>query len=105
VGMRELDPVIHAQARLRTVTVLDTLRVGDRISFPKLQGLLAMTSGNLATHLRKLEDSQYVAVEKILEGRNPVTYVCLTAVGRAAFENYKSALRELLDPARSKAKS
>ncbi|PRB72587.1 transcriptional regulator [Arthrobacter sp. MYb213] len=102
--MHELDPVIHAQARLRTVTVLDTLRVGDRISFPKLQGMLTMTSGNLATHLRKLEDSQYVAVEKILEGRNPVTYVCLTRTGRTAFENYKSALRELLDPARSKAK-
>lgn len=100
MGMHELDPVIHAQARLRTVTVLDTLRVGDRISFPKLQGLLAMTSGNLATHLRKLEESQYVAVEKILEGRNPVTYVCLTSTGRVAFENYKLALRELLDPAR-----
>lgn len=98
MGMQELDPVIHAQARLRTVTVLDTLRVGDRISFPKLQGLLLMTSGNLATHLRKLEDSEYVHVEKLLEGRNPVTYVQLTDTGRRAFENYKSALRALLDP-------
>lgn len=96
MGMQELDPVIHAQARLRTITVLDALRAGDSMSFPKLQGLLGMTSGNLATHLRKLEDSQYVSVEKILEGRSPVTYIALTSKGRAAFENYKQQLRALL---------
>ncbi|WP_404291125.1 transcriptional regulator [Glutamicibacter arilaitensis] len=95
--MQELDPVIHAQARLRTVTVLDTLRPGDSISFPKLQGLLGMTSGNLATHLRKLEDSKYANVEKILEGRSPVTYIALTSKGREAFGNYKQQLRDLLE--------
>lgn len=95
--MQELDPVIHAQARLRTVTVLDTLGAGDSISFPKLQGLLSMTSGNLATHLRKLEDGDYVKVDKILEGRSPVTYIALTRAGRTAFEEYKEQLRALLD--------
>ncbi|MNW30222.1 Helix-turn-helix domain protein [compost metagenome] len=97
MGMQELDPLIHAQARLRTVTVLDTLRAGDSISFPKLQGLLSMTSGNLATHLRKLEDGDYVKVDKILEGRSPVTYIALTRAGRTAFEEYKEQLRALLD--------
>lgn len=97
--MQELDPIIHAQARLRTVTVLDTLGVGDSISFPKLQGLLSMTSGNLATHLRKLEEAEYVKVDKVLEGRNPVTYIELTRAGRSAFENYKEQLRALLDTA------
>src|SRR5690554_4917694 len=96
--MPELDPLIHAQARLHTVTVLDTLRAGDSISFPKLQGLLSMTSGNLATHLRKLEDADYVKVDKVLEGRNPVTYIELTPVGRAAFKTYKEQLRDLLNP-------
>lgn len=95
--MQELDPVIHTQARLRTVTVLDTLGAGDSISFPKLQGLLSMTSGNLATHLRKLEEAGYVAVDKVLEGRNPVTYIALTRAGRTAFEDYKEQLRSLLN--------
>ncbi|WP_306420754.1 transcriptional regulator [Arthrobacter sp. JCM 19049] len=76
--MSELDPVIHAQARLRTMTVLNTLGVGDTIAFPRLQELLQMTSGNLATHLRKLEGSGYVSVEKVLEGRSPVTYIGLS---------------------------
>ena len=97
MGMQELDPLIHAQARLRTVMVLDTLRSGVSISFPKLQGLLSMTSGNLATHLRTLEDADYMKVDKVLEGRSPVTCIALTRAGRTAFEKYKEQLRALLD--------
>ncbi|MFK4790023.1 transcriptional regulator [Microbacterium sp. ZW T5_56] len=99
--MDELDPVIHVQARLRIVTILDALGSGDSLSFPRLQTLLSTTSGNLATHLRKLEDSGYAIVEKVLEGRNPVTYVSLTDEGRLAFRVYKKHLRALLDSSES----
>lgn len=95
--MDELDPVIHVQARLRIVTILDTLGLGDSLSFPRLQALLSVTSGNLATHLRKLEDTEYVKVQKVLEGRTPVTYISLTEDGRLAFRVYKKHLRALLD--------
>ena len=95
--MDDLDPVIHVQARLRIVTMLDTLGPGDSLSFPRLQSLLGTTSGNLATHLRKLEDSDYVSVEKVLEGRSPVTYISLTDQGRLAFRIYKKNLRALLE--------
>ena len=98
--MSELDPVIHAQARLRIVAALATLRDGESISFPRLQELLDMTAGNLSTHLRKLEDAQYVAVEKSHEGRVPVTYLTLSKKGRRAFEDYTEALRSLLEPGR-----
>lgn len=95
--MDELDPVIHVQARLRIVTILDTLGEGDSLSFPRLQTLLSVTSGNLATHLRKLEDSGYIRVRKVLEGRAPVTYINLTEDGRLAFRLYKKNLRALLE--------
>lgn len=94
-----LDPVIHAPARLRLVATLSALGYSDRMSFPRLQKLLAMTGGNLSTHLRRLEDAGYVAVTKTHEGRTPATYVALTRAGRLAFENYTAALRALLDPA------
>lgn len=94
----ELDPVIHAQARLRVVATLAALPHGDRLAFPRLQRLLDMTGGNLSTHLRKLEDADYVAVTKTHEGRTPVTYVALTRRGRDAFEAYTAALRVLLAP-------
>ncbi|ALJ18942.1 transcriptional regulator [Microbacterium sp. No. 7] len=95
--MDELDPVIHVQARLRIVAILDTFGPGDELSFPRLQTLLGVTSGNLATHLRKLEDSGYVRVRKVLEGRSPVTYIGLTEDGRTAFRVYKRDLRAFLE--------
>lgn len=92
----ELDPVIHAQARLRVVATLAGLPRGDRIAFPRLQKVLDMTAGNLSTHLRKLEDAGYVAVEKAFEGRSPATYLSLTPTGRRAFETYTASLESLL---------
>lgn len=94
--MTELDPVIHAAARLRISATLASLDEGDRITFPRLQELLDMTAGNLSTHLRKLEDAEYVIVEKAHQGRTPVTYVALTRRGRRAFEDYTDTLRSLL---------
>lgn len=92
----ELDPVIHAAARLRVMATLAALPEGDRISFPRLITLLGMTAGNLSTHLRKLEDAGYVEVTKTHKGRSPVTYLALTRTGRNAYEDYLGALRSLL---------
>lgn len=94
--MAELDPVIHAQARLRIMASLATLGAKDQISFPRLQELLAMTAGNLSTHLRKLEDAGYITVEKTHERRTPVTYLALSTRGRRAFEDYMDGLRAML---------
>jgi DNA-binding MarR family transcriptional regulator len=95
-GLPELDPVIHAQARLRVVSALSTLCDGDRIVFPRLQDILQMTAGNLSVHLRKLEDAGYVEVTKTHHGRTPATLVQLTRRGRRAFEDYTAALHALL---------
>lgn len=92
----ELDPVIHAAARLRIVAALATLDPGESITFPRLQELLDMTAGNLSTHVRKLEDAEYVGVTKSHQGRTPVTYLELTRRGRRAFEDYTETLRSLL---------
>jgi DNA-binding MarR family transcriptional regulator len=92
----ELDPVIHASARLKITATLATLPVGDQIAFPRLQELLGMTAGNLSTHLRKLEDAGYVDVVKSHQGRTPATYLALSRSGRRAFEDYLEALRALL---------
>jgi len=95
----ELDPVIHAPARLRVVATLVGLARGDSISFPRLQQLLDMTAGNLSTHLRRLEEAEYVTITKTFEGRQPATFVALTETGRGAFERYSRRLRALLGAA------
>ena len=96
VPVPELDPVIHAQARLRVVSALSALPGGDRLAFPRLQELLDMTAGNLSTHLRRLEEAGYVEITKTHHGRMPVTFVALTTRGKAAFEQYTDDLRALL---------
>ena len=91
-----LDPVIHAPARLRIVVTLATLPEGDTLSFTRLQEMLALTPGNLITHLRKLEEAGYVATEKTGHGIWSRTTVTLTNRGRAALDAYTAALRDLL---------
>lgn len=91
-----LDPVIHAEARLRVMSTLAALPPGDRLSFPRLQSLLGMTAGNLSTHNRRLEDAGYLEVVKTIEGRTPATYLSLTDAGRAAFRTYRERLADLL---------
>ena len=91
-----LDPVIHAQPRLRVMVTLASLESDDKITFPRLQQLLGMTAGNLATHLRKLEDAEYITSTKAYRRRTPVTYVSLTRAGRNALDDYTAALRGLL---------
>ena len=94
--MTELDPLIHAPARLRVMATLAALGPGDQVTFPVLQRTLDMTAGNLSTHLRRLEEADYVTVTKTFAGRTPSTRVGLTARGRLAFEDYTRALTDLL---------
>ncbi len=91
-----LDPLIHAPARLRIVATLATLPDDDTLSFTRLQEMIGLTPGNLITHLRKLEEAGYIDTEKTGNGAASRTSVALTRRGRAAFEIYTAALRDLL---------
>ena len=94
--MKDLDPVIHAQARLRVMLALAALAPDDRITFPRLRQLLDLTAGNLSIHLRKLEDAGYVTSTKTFQRRTPVTYVAMTGTGRDALQRYVADLQSLL---------
>jgi DNA-binding transcriptional ArsR family regulator len=95
-GLPALDPVIHAQPRLRITVALAALGEDDMLTFPRLQELVGMTAGNLATHLRKLEDAGYLMMTKSFRRRSPVTYLALTPLGRRALKDYTAAVRRLL---------
>ena len=91
-----LDPLIHVPARLRIVATLAALEEGDTLSFTRLQTMIGLTPGNLITHLRKLEDADYVTSEKTGNGAASKTTVALTGRGRAALDTYTETLRDLL---------
>ncbi len=96
MGVDELDPLIHVPARLRIVATLAALPRGDHLSFTRLQDMIGLTPGNLITHLRKLEDAGYIAVEKTGGGVASRTTVELTTLGRSAFDAYAATLNDLL---------
>jgi DNA-binding MarR family transcriptional regulator len=92
-----LDPLIHVPARLQIVATLAALPSGDALSFTRLQEMIGLTPGNLITHLRKLEDADYLMSEKTGNGPTSRTSVALTNRGRAALDEYTETLRGMLN--------
>jgi DNA-binding transcriptional ArsR family regulator len=94
-----LDRVIHEPARLMIVTTLYAVTEAD---FLYLQNECGLTQGNLSSHLSKLEEVRYVAVEKTFKGKYPLTVCRLTAKGRKAFEEYARIMQAATEgPARN----
>jgi len=91
-----LDPLIHVPARLQIMATLAALPDGDALSFTRLGEMIGLTPGNLITHLRKLEDADYLTSEKSGNGPASRTSLALTHRGRAALAAYTDTLRGLL---------
>jgi len=68
----------------------------DELEFTRLRERLALTEGNLAAHLRKLEDAGYVRVAKSFVARKPRTAYRITPRGRAAFERHVAPLERVV---------
>lgn len=92
--LANLDQVIHAPARLMVLTYL---YVVDSVDYVFLMRLTGLTWGNLATHLNKLEQAGYIAIDKQFQGKKPHTTIHLTDQGRAAFREYKKSMAQILD--------
>lgn len=91
--LAQFNKAFESKARLNIMSVL---MVNDTQSFNALKELLGLTDGNLATHLRALEESGYVAVQKQFIGRKPNTTYSATATGRQAFSDHLTALEEFI---------
>ena len=86
---RDIDEILHGRLRL-CIKVL--LRRNGEMDFPALRKALETTDGNLITHLRRLEQAQYLRSRR--EGG--LTRYRLTPAGRRAFRRYRRRIRELL---------
>ncbi len=89
-----IDRVIHEPARMLITALLSVVEQAD---FLFLMSHTGLTAGNLSSHLTKLETAGYVTVEKRFVGKKQNTRLSLTKEGRAAFEEYRSQMQELLD--------
>jgi DNA-binding MarR family transcriptional regulator len=91
--IEKIDEVIHGRLRLGIMAYLSG---ADSADFNGLKARLQSTDGNLSTHLRKLEDAGYVAIDKSFVDRKPLTRVTLTPQGRKAFTLYLDAMSRLV---------
>ncbi len=89
----DIDPVVHAPARL---TIMGILHVVEGADFVFLMRQTGLTRGNLSTHLSKLEAAGYVTVEKKFVERVPRTLLRLTDTGREALRKYRQQMRKAL---------
>ena len=75
---------------------MSALVVNEYLDFITLRDLLDVTDGNLASHLKSLEKSQYVKYKKEFLNRKPNTKYSATVKGAKAFKKHLNAIEQLL---------
>ena len=91
--------MLHQPVRMQIMATLVALPRQASLSFVALREMLALTDGNLSAHLRKLEESGYVRVDRRFAGRRPLTQIAATERGRTAFTTYVRTLLKLIEQA------
>ena len=91
-----LNGLLEHRVRLAACVLLSR---HDAMSFTGLKQVLGETVGSLGAHLRKLEESGYLAVEKTYRNRRPVTWYRLSESGRTSLKRHLSVLTRLIDQA------
>lgn len=89
-----LNGVLEHRVRLAACVLLTK---HDAMSFTGLKQVLGETDGSLGAHLRKLEESGYLTVEKTYRNRRPVTWYRLSESGSSSLKRHLSVLTRLID--------
>lgn len=92
--MPELDPHIHAPARLQLVTMLTAVSEAE---FATVRDTLGVSDSVLSKHVSALAAVGYVASRKGSRDGRRTTWIRLTADGRQALQAHVAALRALID--------
>lgn len=88
-----LQKVFESRIRLG---IMSALMVNDTLDFNALKELLELTDGNLASHLKALEQQEIIVVSKQFIGRKPSTTYTSTGHGKDLFRQHLEALEQLI---------
>lgn len=91
--LKDLDKAFENRVRLG---IMSALVVNDYLDFKSLKELLEVTDGNLASHLKSLENKEYISFKKEFLDRKPNTKYFSTDTGREAFIKHINAIEQLL---------
>lgn len=76
--------------------IMSILMVNDSVDFNRLKELLEVTDGNLASHIKALELSEYIDIKKQFIGKKPNTTYEATLLGKQTFAKHLAALEQLI---------
>jgi DNA-binding MarR family transcriptional regulator len=91
--IENLNKTFDSRVRLG---IMSTLMVNDEINFNDLKQLIDVTDGNLASHIKSLEESGYIKVNKGFIGRKTNTTYTVTKTGEKAFQQHLAALERII---------
>ena len=91
-----LDNINKAFENRARLGIMSILSVEESVSFVRLKELLGLSDGNLASHVRSLEEAGYLMTRKQFIGRKPNTSFSITDRGRRAFREHIDALEALI---------
>ncbi|MGB4773396.1 MAG: transcriptional regulator [Chitinophagaceae bacterium] len=93
------NPIAHLNkvfdSRIR-LGIMSALLVNDEVNFNELKELIQVTDGNLASHLKTLEEQDYIKVHKGFVGRKTNTTYSVTKAGEKAFKVHLDALEKMI---------
>ena len=93
VELMEEDRETMVPTRL---SILIYLYFTQNANFTVLQKKLGLTSGNLSSHLRKLEDMKFIRISKRFVELKPTTIIVLTQEGATHVKKQMLRMRELV---------
>jgi DNA-binding MarR family transcriptional regulator len=91
--IENLNKVFDSRIRLG---IMSALLVNEDVNFNELKELIQVTDGNLASHLKTLEESNYIKVQKGFIGRKTNTTYSVTKAGEKAFKQHLDALEKMI---------
>jgi len=94
IDFNGLDTAVHGPIRLGALTAL---QMDGPLDFTTLKKRLKAADGAMGMHLRKLEESGYIACKKAFVGRRPKSTYRITPTGRRALARYLDAMQQVID--------
>ena len=76
--------------------IMSALMVNESVDFNNLKELLAVTDGNLASHIKALEKVDYILIQKQFIGKKTNTKYSITKLGKTDFKKHIKALEKLI---------
>ena len=91
--IENLNKIFDSRIRLG---IMSALVVNAELNFNELKELLDITDGNLASHIKTLEESAFIKVQKGFIGRKTNTTYSIKKLGEKSFKIHLTALEKMI---------